>query len=625
MRLLTSSSNTMNFITFSEYLSRIESVTSRKEMTSLLSELIGKCDGDEIAIVCYLLNARVAPLFVPIEFNVADKTLRKALESVVRSSSRSYDVSKGLRMLGDPGSVVEEIKLKYSEDRGETLSVAEVYGLLWDIAVQEGIGSSESRQNIIVALIKRLRPIEAKYAMRVLSQRLRLGAGSKTILDALSLKMKGNKGDREDLERAYGVCADLGYIAQVYMNEGTNGLRKIGVTPGVPVLPMLVDREKNASNIMKRMRKAIVQPKYDGIRCQIHIGVGEDKKMDDRIWWKRWKERNSAGELTLFRSTDSRKDVRLFSRNLEDMTNMFPEVVEEARKLDVASAVFDSEVVGFNDATDEYVAFQETMTRKRKYHVQKQVSEMPVKAFVFDLIYKNGKDLLLMKNKDRIEEMGKVVDTRGLIRVTSSQVVTSAKALQKVFETSVSEGLEGVVVKDVSTIYEPGVRGLKWLKLKRAFQGHLADTIDVVVLGYYFGRGKQASLGIGAFLGGVFDNDTDTFVTVAKVGGIKEQQWIAIKNELDGIAVDSKPMNVSVKKSLWPDVWVFPKVVATVEADEITRSPIHTAGADENDVGFGLRFPRMKVWGRDKVPEDATSVEELKKMFKTSGSKSAHR
>ena len=610
----------MKFSKLCAFLSRTEAVSSRLEMTDILAELFGLCDEREAAIVCYLIGARVAPLFIPIEFRVAEKSLKKAVILIVRKYSSTYDVEDVFRRLGDLGEVIEDAAAHNPKrESKQQLTIVEVYDKLWDIALLEGTGSSERRQRLIVELVESISPLEGKYILRILSQKLRLGAGSKTVIDALSVLKTKSKVDRDELERAYGVCADLGYIAQIYRKAGVDGLKRISVTPGIPVFSMLVEREPDAESIMKRIPEAIVQPKYDGIRCQIHIGVENGERMNDRVWWKKWNLRQKgSGALSLFgEPPDNNTDVKLFSRNLEDMTDMFPDIVKAARRLPVKSAVLDAEIVGYREESDEYVPFQETMTRKRKYNIARQADEVPVRGFVFDVLSVDGEGVIHKSNKERLKILSHIITKGGVIYETSSPVVKTAKDLMLIFEQTVSVGLEGVVVKDPGSYYEPGTRSLHWIKLKRASQGHLADTVDVVILGYYQGRGKQALLGIGALLGGVYDEETDRYVTLAKIGtGITEDRWRLIKKDLDEIALHEAPRNVTVNKALIPYVWVKPEIVATVEADEITRSPIHSAGATSGKAGYALRFPRLKEWNRDRIAEDSTTVGEIVKMAK---------
>lgn len=605
----------MTFHQFSTYLDRIEKLSSRLEMTDVLADLFSKSSIEEVSAMCYLMTGRVAPLFISAEFNVAEKTIVAVLEGVGVSKGSRIDVRKKYAKLGDLGRVTEELIEKNSSRKSEKkLRLLTVYDLLWEIVVVSGQGSVETRTRKIAGLLLEVSPLEGRFLTRILLQQMRLGVSDKTVLDALSVMKRGDKGDRAEIERAYGVCTDLGHIASIYIKKGLQGLGAIEVTPGVPVFSMLPQRESDAEAVMKRIPQAIVQPKFDGIRCQIHVGVVEEKSYSDRVWFNGWQTvALSDSELgTLF--DDEKKDdsVRLFSRNLEDMTDMFPEIVKEAKRLKVKSAVFDAEVIGINDTTGEFVPFQETMIRKRKYSVAKAADTVPVRAYIFDVLFLDGQDLTFEENGKRINRISNIVRGCDLMVDTSSTLAESANDLQKIFNENVEKGLEGVMIKDPGSNYRAGFRGFEWIKLKRAAHAELADTIDVVILGYYFGRGRQADFGIGAILGGVYDKEQDEYVSVAKIGtGVTDEQWKMIKEDLDELKIDERPKGVNVDKQLHPDQWVDPKIVSVVEADEITRSPIHTAGRDKEGVGYALRFPRLKQWNRDKLPEDATSVEEL--------------
>ncbi|MER3467745.1 MAG: DNA ligase, partial [Thermoflexus sp.] len=174
---------------------------------------------------------------------------------------------------------------------------------------------------------------------------------------------------------------------------------------------------------------------------------------------------------------------------------------------------------------------------------------------------------------------------------------------------------EGIVAKRLDAPYQAGARGFHWIKLKRSYKGELSDTIDVVVVGYFRGRGMRAKFGIGALLGAVYDRASDTFKTVAKIGsGLSEEEWVRIRSLLDQIRVEHRPARVD--SLIEPDVWTEPRYVLTVLADEITRSPVHTCGKVGDEPGYALRFPRVMGWIReDKGPEDATTVEEILSMF----------
>ncbi|MBN2100967.1 ATP-dependent DNA ligase [Candidatus Dojkabacteria bacterium] len=604
----------MKFKELGGFFEKIEATASRLEMTDILADLYGHCSSEESAIVSYLLVGRVVPMFVPVEFNVANKLLLKVLDGIRISAGLRKSAKDIFNESGDLGLVASELMGK-AVSRGKGMSIKEVYDSLWGVALVEGVGSVDIRNQKMHKLFVGLSPVEAKYVARILAQKLRLGCSSKTVLDAVSVAIKGDKSDRDEIERAYGVSSDLGHVVSLYLKKGISGLRSVDIIPGVPVASMLVEREKDAESIMNRFPEAIVQPKFDGLRCQIHIGKESNNLFENRVWWKYWGKRESD-QQGMFADSIKEKRVRLFSRNLEDMTDMFPEVVDAAGKLKVESAVLDSEVIGYDDSTGEFSPFQETMIRKRKYDIKGAAERVPVKAFVFDLLYLNGRTLMHEGNQERIGTLSDIVGKEDTIIESSSYKVESAKGLEEIFQQNISQGLEGVIIKDPNSYYKPGKRGFDWIKMKRAFEGHLADSIDIVILGYYFGRGRQADFGIGALLGAVYDSSSDEFVSIAKVGtGITDDQWREIKKDLDDIKSNSKPKRVNVEKSLVPDQWVYPQIVSTIEADEITKSPIHTAGAGRDETGFALRFPRLKVWKRDKQPEDATSVKEITEMY----------
>jgi DNA ligase-1 len=586
-------------------------------MTELLSRIYSKADSDEIAIISYLINGRVAPEFIPAEYNLASKSILSSLRGLASKMGVKMDVKSEFDKRGDLGLVAEKILSMSKKTSKKNHSVKAVYEGLWEIVGIAGSGSVERKNERIINMLSDVSAVEGKYLVRILNQTLRLGSSRKTVMDALSFARKGDKRDRDEIQRAFGVCSDMGYVAQIYMERGVKGTESLDISPGTPVSLMLVERVKDPKEIIERLNNPIVQPKYDGLRCQIHVGVDQEKSYKDRIW-KDYMKALQGDQQGFFESSDDQGKVKLFSRNLEDLTDMFPEVVAEASKLNVKSAVFDSEVVGYDDNTDEFATFQSTMKRRRKYNIKKTAEEFPIKAFVFDVLYLDGRTLIEEKNKDRIKMYEKVLTKGNIIRSTESVVIDNVDDLESKFHEKINAGLEGIIAKNQDTNYQPGNRGFDWIKFKRATKGDLADTVDVVILGYYHGRGKQAQFGIGALLGGVYNKKEDRYETLTKIGtGITDEQWVNIKSDLDRISSKDKPKMYICEKGMAPDVWVRPEIVSTVEADEITKSPIHTAGK-MNEEGYALRFPRLKKWNRDKIAEESTSVEEVKRMYKLS-------
>ena len=202
------------------------------------------------------------------------------------------------------------------------------------------------------------------------------------------------------------------------------------------------------------------------------------------------------------------------------------------------------------------------------------------------------------------------------VYLIDEKIVSTGKELDDYFLENIGAGLEGLVVKKLDSVYQPGKRNFSWIKLKRRTGQKLGDTIDTVVLGYYVGQGRRAGLGIGAFLVGVYNKQTDSFESVAKVGtGMTDLEFIDLKIRCDSVAVTKQPNNVIVAKSLWPDVWTNPEIVCEVRADDITKSPLHAAGKNADSLGYALRFPRFVIYRIDKSAQDTTSTEELAHLY----------
>jgi len=241
-------------------------------------------------------------------------------------------------------------------------------------------------------------------------------------------------------------------------------------------------------------------------------------------------------------------------------------------------------------------------------------AKLPLKAFVFDILYKDGEDLLAKPLSGRRMILEKTLK-RGEVLELSPQIVTeNADVIRKYHDEQIKNGLEGVVVKKWESPYEPGRRGFSWVKFKgeEGKTGKLTDTIDCVVMGYYRGEGKRSGFGIGAFLVGI--KKDDTFVTISKIGtGVSDELWRDIHNQLEKLKVKEKPKEYAdVDKIFNPDVWIRPQLVVEVAGDDLTKSPNHGAG-------IAIRFPRLIRIRTDKGSDDVTTLGELRSMFKNQG------
>lgn len=609
----------MNRVTFKkvcEVFQQIEITDSRNDMTLILSDFLKGLDSKDAQIVSYLVQGRLAPFFVVSEFNFSEKSLISLFESLCKLKGRRFDMQKKRTELGDIGDTAEFL----SNELGfvsEELSLEEVYNYLWEILKASGTGSVEKKKGLVLNLLEKMNPVEAKYLSRIICGELRLGLNSKTVLDVFSFVLNGDKSLREKLDRSYGVSADLGYICSLIMKVRDGDDAKIldlHITPGVPVLARLVERVGSFEEVIERFgNEFLVQPKFDGLRCQIHKFKKEESRYKEKMVWESFMEKPSLGGL--FGSKVKEYEVRLFTRNLEDVTEMFPEIVEAARNMKAESFVLDSEVLGWNYKDNTFLSYQETMQRRRKYGVQGMQEDIPVKAQTFDLLYFEGEDISEIDTNIRIKRLEEEFsNTHGSIEVCKTTLIKGVDALKEIFDENVSHRLEGIIVKQLSGKYLPGVRNYEWIKLKKSMQKELVDTIDLVAVGFYNGSGRRSKLGVGAILGALYNPETDMYEAICKVGtGFGDDLLKSIGENFKEDIINRRPKNVIVNDLLVPDVWVDPKIVFSVEADEITqniKADINIGG------GLSLRFPRLVEWARDKTSEEATTIEELKHLYR---------
>ena len=569
----------MRFQDFTEYLESLENTSGRIEMYRLLGALFQKADAEETRQIAYLCEGRLLPAFAGVETGMGERTIAAAIVSAAKRSEA--EVALASQKLGDLGLVIESLLPKAKRSR---LTVSDVYEALLRIARTSGKGSAESKRDQLASLLRMATPIEARYIVRFTQGRLRLGIASPTIIEAVARNYENPKSARQTIERAFNLCSDLGLVLETLRERGLDALAAFKVRVGNPVRPMLAERLPSAEKIIEKIGRCAVEAKLDGFRCQVHLKSHR---------------------------------VEMFSRNLERTTEMFPDIAGAVRKeLKVKSAIIDGEALAINEETGEFHPFQVTVQRKRKHKVTEMAEEFPLVLVAFDLLYADGKDLTGQSYELRHAALKRIIGKgKGRIRLSEAITTESAEALQTFFDAEVEQGHEGVVAKRLSSGYEPGARNYNWIKLKRAYRSELSDTIDVVLVGYLRGRGARARLGVGSLLGAVYDARTDTFQTVGKIGsGLSDENWVRLRKLLDEAQVDEKPARVDSRMK--PDVWVEPKVVVTVLADEITRSPVHTAGRGEDGRGLALRFPRIVGFVRaDKSALDATTTLEIEEMY----------
>ena len=574
----------MKFSAVAKIFSEIEQRSSRNEIIILLAELMRAATARECEILAYLVLGTLRAPYRPTQFNMAEKLATKVVADLLNTTGT--DITTAVRKTGDLGTV---LLVDGWEQTGDP-SLTDVYDSLVLLEAISGTGSQEDRHATLLTLLRALDPLSAQYVVRIVLGKLRLGFSDMTLIDALSWMVAGDKSLKKEIEQAYTLCADLGRIAHIVREEGKKGLHAVNIVVGIPIRPAAAERLQSAEAIMEKLGPCVAQPKLDGFRLQVHC------------------KRTAHGE-----------EVALFSRNLIDMTEQFPEVVAALKKHHFKSVIVEGEAIVYDERTDSFLPFQETVKRKRKHGIEEASRELPLKLFLFDLLYYDGESYLDRPHEERRAKLEAIFPRQShhdVVSVIDERPMKTGKQLEEYFLEVVAAGLEGLVVKRPDAIYQAGKRNFNWIKLKRHAAHTLEDTIDAVILGYNTGAGRRASFGIGAFLVGVYDPKHDRFETVAKVGtGLSDAEWHDLKKRCDKEAVKSKPHNVVCESALEPDVWVYPSIVCEIQAEEITRSPLHTAGRDRLGNGLALRFPRFISFRSDKSATEATTEEELRTLY----------
>jgi DNA ligase 1 len=575
----------MQFSILSDYFQKLEKTQSRLAITNILSGLFKEANPDEIGKICYLLLGRVAPLYEAIEFGVADKLM-------IRSIAKAYDqtdlvVQKEFRKLGDLGIVAEHYSSQFTDHslQKKKQSVTEVFEKLEMLAKTGGEGSVEKKIDILSGLFRSMDALSARYLARIPLDKMRLGFSDMTILDSLSWFISGDKSHRIELEDAYNVRPDIALLAQTVKERGVQGLPQIRAKVGAPILAALCQRLPTADEMVKKMGKVSVEPKYDGVRIQIHFKKGSGDR-------------------------EQGIEVKTFSRNLENTTAMFPEAQEIGNQLNAHEVILDGEAVGLDPKTGKLVSFQETMSRKRKHDIAQTRLDIPLRFFIFDIMYKDSKDLMNEPLSVRRKMLESTIKTGKILTISPMILTDKAEDVRTYHDKQITLGLEGAVVKKWESPYKPGRRNYSWVKFKEeeGKTGKLTDTVDVVVMGYYAGEGKRTGFGIGAFLVGV--KKGDAFVTLTKIGtGVSDDLWKQLKIAFGHQSSKEKPKQYdAVHKQFEPDVWVDPSIVVEIAGDDLTKSPTHGAG-------FAVRFPRLVRIRTDKSPDQVTTVGEITRMF----------
>jgi len=577
----------MDYSVIVESYEKIEATTKRLEMTNHLVELLKKTPKEVIARVVYLTQGKLYPDFVGIEMGVAEKLAIKALTRATGGSENV--IMKELMKSGDIGETAEKQlkQRKQSTFFSKKLTVERVYETLDKMAKTSGSGAVDIKMALLSSLLTDASPKEAKWLIRTVTGNLRLGIADMTVLDALAIAYGGGKETREKIERAYNISSDLGRVAAVVAEKGLSGIEEFQVVVFEPIRPMLAERLGVPEEILEKFGgKCVAEYKYDGERVQAH-------KSGDR--------------------------VVLYSRRLENISSQYPDAISLIREqLNAKEAILEAECVAMDLESGDMRPFQELMHRRRKYGIEAAINQYPISLFSFDLLYVDGEDLTRQPLPVRRRRLEAIIKPNDRLKPAAQKLITNSKALEDFFEEAIEEGCEGIMCKSIGkeSVYQAGNRGWLWIKFKRDYRSEMTDTVDLVVVGAFYGRGKRVGT-YGALLLATYNPQEDVFETVTKCGtGFTDEDLAKLYNMLQRHVVPRK--HSRVKSTLEADVWFEPVVVLEILGAEVTLSPIHTSAMDSIRKGSGLaiRFPRFTGKYRDdKSPQDATTSAEVLEMY----------
>ena len=576
----------MKFSIISDAFQQMEATTKRLELTDILVKLIQEIPEDVIAKAIYLIQGKLRPNFEGVELGIAEKRVMRAMSksSGIPLKKIEDDYNKG----GDLGQTAENILQQKIQTTfaSEVITLEKVYDTLFKISKLEGKGSQEMKMKYVSSMLNDATPQESKFILKILLGTLRLGIAENTVMDALAIAFTGKKENREIIENAYNVSSDLGKVAEVISTGGVEEIEKFQIKLFSPIRPMLADRIKSGEETVEKFQeKFAAEYKLDGERAQIH-------KQKDKI--------------------------EIFSRSLEIITSYYPDIVEKISKLIISEdVILEAEVVAMNSNSGDFLPFQELMHRRRKYEIEEAVTKYPITVNFFDVLFSDGKNCMDMRYEERRELLEKIIKQDDFARLIPMSVIESEEQVLEVLENSINSGCEGLMLKHLDSTYRAGIRGSNWLKLKREYQNELGDSLDLVVVGAFFGKGRRTGK-YGTLLLSTYNDEEDIFPSICKVGtGFTDESLDQLYQILSPkVTLKKNPRIVSEMEA---DVWFEPELVIEIVASEITQSPIHKTALDKikEGTGLALRFPKFTGKIRtEKNSEDASTDEEVIALYK---------
>ncbi|NPE07016.1 MAG: ATP-dependent DNA ligase [Asgard group archaeon] len=587
----------MKLTTLTDFYQKLDATTKRLEMIDILMDLFEITPHNEMLAVVYLTSGKICADYVGLELGFADKMVIKAIAKSIGKAEN--EVNNLFKKKGDLGEVAEQLIGQTGQQQLEAfftpsekseegdLTVGDVWDILNKIALIEGKGANQKKTKLLLGLYSKATPIEAKYITRIVLSQLRLGIKDLTIIEALSRKYGDGDDSRQIIEHAYNVTSDIGAIGNVLAKDGMDAIKKIKISVGRPIRMMAAQRMPTAEEILEKLGgTCALEFKYDGERVQAHIDGN---------------------------------NIKLYSRNLNEISNMYPDVTAALkRSLKSSQVIVEGEITAWDPDNERLKSFQILMSRKRKYGIEDAMEKIPVRVFLFDILFKDGESFLKKSYPERRAVLESLVKEDPVIVLASRENVSTPDEFVEYFEKAIESGCEGIMAKDIrkETQYRAGSRGFLWIKHKFDYSSAFNDSYDFVVVGGFYGKGRRKGT-LGTLLMAAYNSEEERFETVCKLGtGFSDEDLIKITNDLMSITVEKKPKDVISK--LEADVWVYPEKVYEIQGADLSTSPVHTCALDEikKDTGIAIRFPRFIRYRDDKKPELATTTSEVIDAYK---------
>lgn len=563
----------------------------------------------DLVYCVYLCSNTLAPAHHGLELGIGESTLMRAIAEA--TGRKESSIKAEYHQTGDLGDVAQNAKAKQRVMfPPPPLTVKAVFDSFLAIAKESGSKSQDKKRGRIQKLLVSAKEEEPGYIIRSLQGKLRIGLAGQTILVAIAhamyLESNAKKITKSEdmalhleeasrkVKQVFSECPDYKQLVEALLSEGIQGFAKLcKFRIGIPVRPMLAKPTAGVSEVLERFSgtKFTCEYKYDGERAQIHIMEGGS--------------------------------VKIYSRNAEDTTAKYLDVaaiIPTHLHKGIKDVVIDSEIVAYDREKREILPFQILSTRSKKETDIKNI-KVQVCVFAFDCLYLNGEPLLQKTLVERRSAMHAALrEESGLLEFAKFKTSTDVEELQDFLNESVEAKTEGLIVKTLTenATYEPSKRSFNWLKLKKDYIDGLGDSLDLVVIGAWYGKGKRTGV-FGAFLLACYNEDTEEFQSVCKLGtGLSDEDLQSHSKELRQFVAEGPKSYYRYGETLAPDVWFETQVVWEIKAADLSISPVHKAGAGvvDSSKGISLRFPRLIRSREDKSPEAATTSTQIVDMYR---------